>query len=295
MPAPPSLPQGSESARILTSRQVSDLEGESRDGASCDALEFPECNLSCRSDSSAALGESFFCAAVDEGCPVDEDLKRIAARIRRWRAEADLTLQQLGDRSGVSASTIHKIENLQTVPTIAVLLKIASGLNRRPSELLTDGDGEKQIAVLRRADRQRLAMNKDTKMEHLIGMLPRNRLDVWRVRLKAGRGAGRPGMDAWKFNGEMVILVEEGCLEVEIGSESFVLESGDSIHFDPNISHRWIAGAGKPAIVTTLSMIPPRLQADLVSRITMATSGGSIESATLENDEAMVAADGENS
>jgi transcriptional regulator with XRE-family HTH domain len=36
----------------------------------------------------------------------------------------------------VSASTIHKIENLQTVPTIAVLLKVAHGLGRKSSELL---------------------------------------------------------------------------------------------------------------------------------------------------------------
>ena len=134
---------------------------------------------------------------------MDEDLKRIAARIRRWRDEADLTLQQLGDRSGVSASTIHKIENLQTIPTIAVLLKIANGLNRRPSELLSDSDAEKQIAVLRRNDRQNLKMGTDTQLEHLVGMIPRNRLDVWRVRVEPGRGAGKPGTEPWKFNGEM--------------------------------------------------------------------------------------------
>lgn len=206
---------------------------------------------------------------------VDDDLKRISARIRRWRDEADFTLQQLGDRSGVSASTIHKIENHQTVPTIAVLLKIANGLNRRPSELLTDHDAEKQVAVLRRGDRQRLALNKDTIIEHLIGMIPRNRLDVWRVRLDAGRGAGRPGTEAWQFNGEMVILVEEGCIEAEIGTESFVLEAGDSLHFDPILSHRWIAGAGKPATLMCLAMIPSRLQADLVSRVAMATANES--------------------
>ena len=65
---------------------------------------------------------------------MDKDLKRIAARVRTWRNEARLTLQQLGDRSGVSASTIYKIENLQTVPTIAVLLKLARGLGHKPSE-----------------------------------------------------------------------------------------------------------------------------------------------------------------
>jgi hypothetical protein len=109
-------------------------------------------------------------------------------------------------------------------------------------------------------------------MEHLVGMLPRNKLDVWRVRIEAGRGVGRPGTVAWQFHGELVILVEDGCVEAEIGTESLVLEAGDSIHFDSNIPHRWIAGAGKPAVLMVLAMIPSRLQADLVSRIASASA-----------------------
>jgi hypothetical protein len=41
----------------------------------------------------------------------------------------------------------------------------------------------------------------------------------------------------------MVILVEEGCVEAEIGTESYILDVGDSIHFDSSIPHRWIAGS----------------------------------------------------
>ena len=86
---------------------------------------------------------------------MDKDLKRIAARVRTWRNEARLTLQQLGDRSGVSASTIHKIENLQTVPTIAVLLKLARGLGHKPSEPRAEGEVGDRAAVLRRDERPR--------------------------------------------------------------------------------------------------------------------------------------------
>jgi transcriptional regulator with XRE-family HTH domain len=197
---------------------------------------------------------------------LDDDLKRIAARIRSWRDEAGFTLQKLGDRSGVSASTIHKIENLQTTPTIAVLIKVANGLNRRPSELLEEIDVGKQVAILRRKDRQRLSPSEHTELEHLVGMIPRNRLDVWRIHLQAGRGAGRPGTDAWHFHGEMVLLVEEGCIEIELGGESYVIEAGDSIHFDSSIPHRWVAGRDEPASLIALVMLPEHLQSDLISR-----------------------------
>ena len=198
---------------------------------------------------------------------MDDDLKRIAARIRSWRDEAGLTLQKLGDRSGVSASTIHKIENLQTVPTIAVLLKVANGLNRRPSELLEEIDAAKQVAILRRKDRQSLSISKHTKLEHLIGMIPRNRLDVWRVHLQPGSGAGMPGTDAWSFHGEMVIFVEEGCVEFELDGESYVADVGDSIHFDTSLPHRWVAGGETPATLIAVTIMPKHLQADLMSRV----------------------------
>jgi transcriptional regulator with XRE-family HTH domain len=205
---------------------------------------------------------------------VDDDLKRIASRIREWRDAAGLTLQKLGDRAGVSASTIHKIENMQTIPTIAVLLKIANGLNRRPSELLEEVDVRSQVVILRANQRKRLATSDQTELEHLVGMIPRSLLDVWRVFLKPGRGAGRPGTDPWQFQGELVILVEEGCLEVEIGGESDVVESGDSIHFDTSIQHKFIAGRGEGATIVVLAMLPEHLHGDLLSRIAASSGDG---------------------
>jgi transcriptional regulator with XRE-family HTH domain len=212
---------------------------------------------------------------------VEDDLKRIAARIRSWRDETGLTLQQLGDRSGVSASTIHKIENLQTVPTIAVLLKVANGLNRRPSELLAEVDVAKQVAVMRADDRPHLGLNDRGSVEHLVGTIPRSRLDVWRVRLEAGAGAGMDGSDVWEFNGEMVILVEEGCIEADIGGETYVIRKGDSIHFDPSLPHRWLAGEDKPAMAQIFAMLPERLQHDLMTRIAMATGSNSLTFETI--------------
>ncbi len=202
---------------------------------------------------------------------MDDDLKRIAARIRGWRDEAGLTLQQLGERSNVSASTIHKIENLQTVPTIAVLLKVAHGLNRRPSELLAEVDVGRQVSVMRRDERQSLTISDKGAIEHLVGMIPRNKLDVWRARLSPGSGAGMDGHEPWQFDGEVVILVEQGLLACDIGGERFDLAPGDSFHFDPSVPHRWLASRGQAAQVVVIASIPERLQGDLIERLSAAT------------------------
>jgi transcriptional regulator with XRE-family HTH domain len=213
---------------------------------------------------------------------LEDDLKRIAARIRTWRAEAGLTLQKLGKRSGVSASTIHKIENLQTVPTIGVLLKVAHGLSRRPSELLAEVDVGRQVAVTRRDERQSLTLKERGAIEHLIGMIPRNKLDVWRVRLEPGIGAGMAGTAPWQFHGEIVILVEEGIMNVEVGGEAFVVASGDSIHFDSSLPHRWIAGDGMAAQAVVLTTMPESLQGELMERITQAAGSANFEVSDLD-------------
>ncbi|MAG30196.1 MAG: hypothetical protein CL908_04780 [Deltaproteobacteria bacterium] len=206
---------------------------------------------------------------------MDDDLKRIASRIRSWRDEAGLTLQQLGDRSGVSASTIHKIENLQTVPTITVLLKVAGGLERRPSELLAEDDVAEHVAVLRRDARANLTIDDRGEIEHLVRLIPGGKLDVWRVCVQPSVGAGMEGTEAWQFQGEMVILVEEGCIEAEVAGQSYSLHPGDSLHFDPSLPHRWTASAERPAMCVLVVMVPERFHANVMSRIATAT-GSSI-------------------
>jgi transcriptional regulator with XRE-family HTH domain len=198
---------------------------------------------------------------------LEDDLKRIAARIRTWRTDARLTLQQLGDRSDVSASTIHKIENLQTVPTIAVLLKVAHGLGRKSSELLAEVEVGDQVAVLRGDDRPRARFGSGGEIEHLIGTIPRSQLDVWRIRLAPDTGVGMPGTEAWQFHGEVALLVEHGFIDAMIGNESYTLSKGDSLHFDPSHPHRWIAAKGEPAQVLVMAILPERIQADLAIRI----------------------------
>ena len=209
-------------------------------------------------------------AEISGEIELEDDLKRIAMRIRAWRDEAGLTLQQLGDQSGVSASTIHKIENLQTVPTIAVLLKVANGLNRRPSELLADVESGKQVAVLPASERQHLEVPGRAKMEHLAAMIPRNRLDVWRVTLQTGHGPGA-NSEAWQFNGEIVLLIESGEIELEIDGESYKAGPGDSVHFETTSPHRWRAIGGDPVRAIVFALLPERMQGDLLTRISMSS------------------------
>jgi len=103
-------------------------------------------------------------------------LRDMAGRVRDCRTGEGLTLQQLATRCGVAASTIHKIEAQQMVPTVSVLMKIARGLGRRPEELVRDrvdeADGAGAGAGANGQDREREAKDAND-AERAIG--------AWRI------------------------------------------------------------------------------------------------------------------
>src|SRR5437867_11621201 len=96
-------------------------------------------------------------AVVDgRAAGVDRIVHGIGPRLRDLRRQHGLSLQQLADRSDVSAAAIHKIERSGMVPTITTLLKLAGALNRPISYFVDEEVEQNSPAVLVRADERRV-------------------------------------------------------------------------------------------------------------------------------------------
>lgn len=176
---------------------------------------------------------------------VNGEVEEIAARIHRFRTEEGLTLQELGDRAGVSPSTIHKIENGQTVPTISVLLKVANGL-RRPAAELFEGPTEALASRrVRPSEVTTFEVNAGTRVDRIAASVPRARIDLWRLRHAPGTGIGLE--QPISYEGELIVYVESGTLVVTVAGERSVLEAGDTLHFLTHHPHRWQNASDAPA------------------------------------------------
>ena len=192
---------------------------------------------------------------------MDEELRRIAAQIRTWRDQAGLTLQDLAHQSGVSASTVHKIENLQTVPTIGVLLKVVAGLRRRPAELFGGNGGSGDVALTRFAERDARRTRPGTLLNRIVAVIPGASLDVWRVTHDPGYGSRPPGETGrLSYNGELIILVESGALYVEVDDAGHTLGLGDSLHFKTSKEHFWRNDGDAPMTALFFGTLPRGLQ-----------------------------------
>src|SRR4029453_12104543 len=82
-------------------------------------------------------------------------IQSIGPKVRQLRQLKGLLLQQLGERSDISAAAIHKIERNGMVPTITTLMKLAVALNRPVSYFVDEDTSSDSPVVLVRADQQR--------------------------------------------------------------------------------------------------------------------------------------------
>jgi transcriptional regulator with XRE-family HTH domain len=152
--------------------------------------------------------------------PLDAErcLERLASRLRRWRSEAGLTLQQLAERSGVAASTIHKIEVRKTIPTVSVLFKISQGLDRPVTDFL-DEDPEPTARLHRRHD---AASEIDRGVLAAPIGDPEREARGWRIQLAPERGAL-----TLRAEGDVLVVCQEGSLDLVRQAARWRIEPGD--------------------------------------------------------------------
>ncbi len=195
---------------------------------------------------------------------LDMELARVAKRVRQWREEAGLTLQELGNRSGVSTSTIQKVESLQMVPSVAVLLKISRGLGRSASELVSEAPARASVIHLAKDDRHPVGRRSRMVVERLSGDLVDAEVEMWRVTLQPGLGSGQGTL---AYDGEELVLGEEGEVTFRIGDEDYLLRPGDVLHFKASAPHSWHNASDSVARFSILGTVSPALREALHHRL----------------------------
>ncbi len=192
---------------------------------------------------------------------IDSELARISQRVRSRREHSGLTLQELAKRSGVATSTIQKVETEQMIPSVAILMKIARGLEAHVADLISDHREAIEIAHRRAVDRPRVG--RGNIVERLSGDIVDQTLDMWRVTVESGRDSGQ---EAMRFGGDALVVCEEGTLLFGLGEEEYVLEAGDTLHFRATIPYGWRNTSDAPATFTLTAALEGRLREVMQAR-----------------------------
>lgn len=177
---------------------------------------------------------------------MEEVIAAIGPKIRQLRRQKDLSLQQLAERSGVSAAAIHKIERNGMVPTITTLMKVAGALNRSVAYFVDEHEGEPRTVVVTRARERRpvFTSKRGLALDGISGPYGRFFMAGAVAIVEPGATSGPRPME---HPGEELVLVLDGTLVFEIEGEEHALRRGDALHFRTDRPHRWRNPGTRPA------------------------------------------------
>ncbi|MEU6877430.1 helix-turn-helix domain-containing protein [Streptomyces sp. NPDC046712] len=159
----------------------------------------------------------------------DELDARLAGRLAELRTERGWSLDELAGRTGVSRSTLSRLERVELSPTAVLLGKLCAVYGLTMSQLLAEVESEPPLVV--RADRQAVWRDDSVGFTRRSVSPPHPGL-----RGEVVEGVLRPGADI-AYDGppvtgmEQHIWVLEGDLEVTEGGRTHELGAGDCLRF----------------------------------------------------------------
>lgn len=174
---------------------------------------------------------------ADELADLDAAVSRaIGKKVRNYRLQLGFTVAQLAEHSELSKGMLSKIENAQASPSLSTLARIAGALDVPLTAFFDDLEAHPVIHVkaghgldliprgLRRGMRSQLLgtlRGTTRRMEPVLYTITHN--------AKVGASYRHPGT-------EFLFLIE-GTLDYAHGSRRFLLEAGDSLQFDGEVTH----------------------------------------------------------
>jgi transcriptional regulator with XRE-family HTH domain len=151
---------------------------------------------------------------------------RLAAIVRGARADQELSVNALAERSGVSRAMIAKIERAEVQPTAALLWRLSGALGLTLSELIARAEREDE-RLSRAADQPRWTDPDSGYVRRAVSPPANGGLELVEVALPAG--ADVPvAADAYTFIHQQ-IWVLDGHLRFVEGDAVHELDAGDCL------------------------------------------------------------------
>jgi transcriptional regulator with XRE-family HTH domain len=171
--------------------------------------------------------------------PVAAALALVGPRLRRVREQRGLTLTQASVRTGISKSTLSRLENGQRRPSLELLLPLAEAYRVPIDDLVGAPEvGDPRIRLKPRRVNGRT-------------VLPLTRpggVQAWKIVIPASQSTPQPRT----HDGFEWLYVLSGRMRLVLGEQDLVLGVGEAAEFDTQVPH-WFGSTGiAPAEVLSI-------------------------------------------
>ncbi|KAM9861804.1 helix-turn-helix domain-containing protein [Leucobacter sp. BZR 635] len=164
----------------------------------------------------------------------DEDAQ-LGARIREIRKLRRLSLTQLGDMSGVSASFLSQLERGACGASFGTLRDITEALGTTLAELF-NSDQPPGPRIVRHADRPQLIHGGARK--YMLSPRPLSHIEMFAGEFDPGESTGDEPYN--HGDSQEFLTVIRGSVDVQIDGRSHLLDAGDTIEYRSSQMHRTV-------------------------------------------------------
>lgn len=164
------------------------------------------------------------------------DESELGKRIRQYRIEKGLSLQELADKGGITKGYLSKIEKAKKAPPVSTLINLAKGLNISFAEIFGEAEENSPICLVKKNDRRTIARDGSVfgyAYETLAHRFHDKHMEPYILTLPL-----HPKENVlFQHKGEEMMFVIEGTMKFFHGEKEFIVEEGDCIYFDGSIPH----------------------------------------------------------
>jgi transcriptional regulator with XRE-family HTH domain len=189
---------------------------------------------------------------------------QLGERLKHRRIGAGLTLSELAERAGFGKAYLSRIENGKKVPPIGTLARIADVLGIEAASLLADTPRVpdwRGVSVVRHNQKRPTVMGGSAFGYDYFALTDSTQGRA----LQPFLFSFPDQVDKFVFfehEGEEVMFVLTGRVEWQVGADKFVLDPGDTIHFDSRVPHRGHSLSG-PATALVVIFSPAGSKSNL--------------------------------
>ncbi|CCH31653.1 XRE family transcriptional regulator [Actinosynnema sp. NPDC047251] len=173
---------------------------------------------------------------------LEDVLKAVGPRLRAIRRQRGVTLADLATATGISESTLSRLESGQRRANLELLLPLARAHGVPLDELVgapNTGDPRVHMRPLRRGNRTIIPLTRRA-----------GGLQAYKMIIPGGRAQVEPELRV--HEGYEWLYVLDGTLRLLLGDQDLALKPGEAAEFDTHVPHYFEAADDKPVELLTL-------------------------------------------
>lgn len=177
----------------------------------------------------------------------------IGKRIKELRTEKNLTLRELGEKTGLSTGFLSQLERGLTTIAVDSLDTIAKVLDVDLSFFFSVSRKGNE-SILRSYERTILSKNETGFIDYLLSSNLSDK-ELFPRLIEVLPSHSDEDVEVYHHQGEEFIYVLEGILTLYIDNQKYVLYPGDTSHISSRIGHNWANYSNK--VVKVISINTP--------------------------------------